>query len=233
MKYLICNLKSNFILSDILNYKQTLENYGDTPNLIVCPSFCFLPTMLSTSYLTGAQDVSEYGNGSYTGKVSARMLKSINVNCILLNHAELNDKRNKVLAKLKKCLKNKIPVYLFLSEKKEEYDYQYSVNALLKQINYYLNDLKKADYQYLNFIYEPNWLTDELPLESSEINNIITLLKNNLSTTYQHQFKVFYGKNVNLNLIKELALSNVDGFVVGKNSLDVKKVLKMLNVLKK
>ncbi len=231
MKSLICNLKSNLTFEEILNYKKNLENL-EVPNLIVCPPFCYLPIMHSKKFLIGAQDVSEFGNGPYTGKVSARMLKSFDTFCVLLNHIELKNKRNKVLAKLKKCLKAKLNVYLFLSETKDEHNYQYTNKVLQEQIHYYLKDLKKEDYKLISFIYEPSWLIGLESLESNEINTIITNLKEELENTYQHSFNVLYGGGVDENLIQKLKNSNVDGFAIGNNCLDINKVIKIINILK-
>ena len=231
MKRLICNLKANFNLEEILDYKKNLENLNDIENLIVCPSFCFLPVMYSKKYLIGAQDVSEYGNGSYTGKVTVRMLKSIGVSCVLLNHAELKNKKNKVLAKLKKCVKSKMPVYIFISETMEEHNYQYTNKVLKEQISYYLKNISKEDYKYISFIYEPNWLIGKECLSKEEIENIIYVLKAELKDMYGYSFNWLYGGGVNEDLVRNLSKSNIDGFVVGNNSLDVDKVVNMVNIL--
>lgn len=233
MKRLICNLKANFNLEEILDYKKNLDNLSNIENLIICPSFCFLPVMYSKKYLIGAQDVSEYGNGSYTGKVTVRMLKSIGVSCVLLNHAELKNKKNKVLAKLKKCVKCKMPVYIFISETMEEHNYQYTNKVLKEQISYYLKNIGKEDYQYVSFIYEPNWLIGERPLDAKEINNIVYILKKDLEDTYKHSFTILYGGGVTLDLVKDLKESYVDGFVIGNNSLDVNNIINIVNILKK
>ena len=233
LKSLICNLKANFNLEDVLEYKKVLVNHGDIPNLIVCPSFCFLPVMYSKNYQIGAQDVSEYGNGAYTGKVSVRMLKSLRVSAVLLNHAELKNKKSKVLAKLKKCLKAKMPVYIFISETAEEHNYQYTLKVLQNQIAYYLKNISHDNYQYISFIYEPNWLIGETSLEATEINNLIYILKKELENTYQHSFNILYGGGVNLSLVEALKDSFVDGFAIGNNSLDVNNILNIVNTLKK
>lgn len=232
MKNLICNLKANFSLEEILDYKKNLDTLKEPSNLIVCPAFCYLPVMYSKKYLIGAQDVSEYGNGAYTGKVTVRMLKSLGVSSVLLNHVELKNKKNKVLAKLKKCLKAKMPVYIFISETFEEHNYQYTNKVLLEQVSYYLKNITKDDYKYISFIYEPNWLIGEKSLEATEINNIIYILKKELENTFKYSFKICYGGGVNLELIKSLKDSYVDGFAIGNNSLDVNNIINIVNFLK-
>ena len=79
MKPLICNLKMEHSLQDILQYKKELEHCVNSFSLVVCPPFCYLPIMHSKYYKIGAQDVSCYRNGSFTGKVSAEALKSLDV----------------------------------------------------------------------------------------------------------------------------------------------------------
>ena len=186
--------------------------------------------MYSKKYFIGAQDVSEYGNGSYTGKVTVRMLKSLGVSCVLLNHAELKNKKNKVLAKLKKCVKCKMPVYIFISETIEEHNYQYTNKVLHKtgKSSGYVDD-----YKYISFIYEPSWLIGDKALDSKEINNIVYILKKELEDTYKHSFSIFYGGGVTLDLVKDLKESYVDGFAIGNNSLDVNNIVNIVNYLKK
>ena len=56
--------------------------------LVICPAYPFLPILHSRKFYLGAQDVSEYKNGSYTGEVSAEMLKSLDVQYVIIGHHE-------------------------------------------------------------------------------------------------------------------------------------------------
>ena len=48
---------------------------------------------------------------------------------------------------------------------------------------------------------------------------------------YGYSFNWLYGGGVNEDLVRNLSKSNIDGFVVGNNSLDVDKVVNMVNIL--
>ena len=181
MKPLICNLKMEHNLKEILNYKQELENCENSCDLIVCPPFIYLPIMHSKFYKIGAQDVSSYKNGPYTGKVSASALKSIDVNSVLIGHSELNDNFETKLKKLIMVISEGLQAYVLISDSKEDHDYQYTYIKLMNKIRAYLAKVMPKDYKYITFIYEPYWLIgSKNALSGQEISNLFYQLKKEL-----------------------------------------------------
>ena len=63
-----------------------------TEGLFVCPSFPLVPALLETfgaaGGLVGAQDVSPYPSGAYTGEVSAEVLAQLGVRLVMAGHPE-------------------------------------------------------------------------------------------------------------------------------------------------
>ena len=234
MKLLICNLKMNYLLPDIIEYKNKLNKVDCKDNLLICPSYCYLPIMHARNYLIGAQDVSENENGSFTGQVSVEMLKSLDVRGILLNHKEINNNLEIVKKKLIRCLKYKIPVYIFISETVYEHYYQYTVEKLLEQIEYLIKDINKENYSLISFVYEPSWLIGKnTSLNSATIKNLFYILKKEFKYQYNYNFKLLYGGGLKEDVIRELnSFAMIDGFVLGNMSLDIEKVINIIKILK-
>ena len=65
---------------------------SDSAKVAVCVPFPYLAQVQSivdgSALLLGAQDVSEFKEGAYTGEVSAKMLKECGVSLVLVGHSE-------------------------------------------------------------------------------------------------------------------------------------------------
>ena len=69
MKYLVSNLKANFTLNDMEVYLKALKNIDTSKlNYIVCPSALYMYLFKDAEFKLGAQDVSVYPKGAYTGE---------------------------------------------------------------------------------------------------------------------------------------------------------------------
>ena len=80
MKYLMCNLKSNMTLEEIISYEHSLRKFSKKDiNLVLFPSHPYLVFFRDEIYNLGSQDVSCFKGGAYTGEVNAMQLKSMNV----------------------------------------------------------------------------------------------------------------------------------------------------------
>ena len=217
-------------LQDILKYKKELENCVGSYSLIVCPPFCYLPIMHSKYYKIGAQDVSCYGNGSYTGKVSAQALKSLDVYGVLIGHSEIEDSFESKLKKLRRVVSEGMQAYVLISDTKEEHDYQYSYVKLMNKIRAYLSRVLPKDYKNITFVYEPSWLIGgNETLLVDEIVNLFYQLKKELQFEYKYDFPLFYGGGISSTNIQELYDNDViDGLLLGNFCKRAKNLVKFL-----
>lgn len=96
--YFIANLKSHFTTQDSENYfeelKKTISNIDTKRNtLIFCPSFTLLELFnrkkreMNLPISIGAQNVSSFGEGAYTGEVFAGQLQNI-AEYVIIGHSE-------------------------------------------------------------------------------------------------------------------------------------------------
>ena len=92
-----CSSKSYFTALQAADWGATVvDRAADDPagmtGLFICPSFPLLPALLETvgaaGGLVGAQDVSSYPPGAYTGEVSAPVLAELGVRLVMVGHPE-------------------------------------------------------------------------------------------------------------------------------------------------
>ena len=112
--YIVANWKSNKTVSEATEWIKQLTAYSlpSTANLeiVVCPPFTLLYPLkavvssLSSVVHLGAQDVSPFPDGAYTGEVSARMLKDLGVTYVMIGHSE----RRKYFNENEQILANKV-----------------------------------------------------------------------------------------------------------------------------
>ena len=234
MKPLICNLKMNHTMDDMIKYKAILGNIS-YPNLIICPSYPFLAMMKSPTYQVCAQNVSSHLVGSFTGEVSASMLKSVGACGSLIGHVETKTKFDEVSDKLHQVLRCDMKAYVLLTDTLDDYDYQYTATVLLSQIRGLLAHVSVKDYDKIHFVYEPKYMIgkdEALPIES--VSSIFTLLKQELLSDYDYKFPLYYGGGLTVNNIDSYYLCEViDGLFVGKAINHPEELKKMTNKLTK
>lgn len=96
MTYIIANFKAHNSLQEMQSWLDAFGSYnldilGTEHTLIVCPPFPSIALFSSTIHHPrvhiGAQDISEYSEGSYTGDVPAESLQGIATH-VLIGHSE-------------------------------------------------------------------------------------------------------------------------------------------------
>ena len=84
MKKIFLNWKQNGNFKEILNFKNNVKN----KNFVLLLPFPYLSFGLQGEFEIGAQDVSPFKNGSFTGEVGSLMLKENGAKFCLVGHSE-------------------------------------------------------------------------------------------------------------------------------------------------
>lgn len=112
---IVANWKSNKTVGEAEEWMNEISNFQlPIPNdleVVLCAPFTLLP-LLATKLQSnkalklklGAQDVSPFPDGAYTGEISARMLKDLGVEYVMIGHSE----RRKYLKEDEQTLANKV-----------------------------------------------------------------------------------------------------------------------------
>lgn len=230
MKYLFLNHKMNLNKDEIIDYNNELNkiNY-EAHEIAVFPSAVYLSLMDSSNYKIGAQNVCIYENGSYTGEVSASQLASLNCSYCLVGHSErraiFKESNEEICLKLRNLQNAGITPVLCVgeSDKNNRYD-------VLKE---QLSVLSSCDLDKLIIAYEPVYsIGTGVVLGNNEINEVILWIKQYILDNFSKKVFVLYGGSVNdSNIVTLNTVSSLDGFLIGKSSLSVDKVTKILEVI--
>jgi len=228
LKLLICNLKMNHTLKEMIEYRKRLEE-ENVSNMILCPATCFLPIMHSSHYELCAQNVSLKKKENFTGATSLKALKSLDVKNYLVGHIETEDTLENKINKTKWITDNLGHAFVILTVTKEEHDYQYTATKLLGQIRAILSKIRPEYQENVSFIYEPYWLIGkEETLEEKVISNIFYQLKEELKRDYNKEFLLLYGGGLNENTILPFLESEyIDGLLLGSFANKVENVINL------
>ena len=233
-KLLIGNMKMNLTYSEIMEYIEQMRDYK---KFIICPSSLYIPYFIENGFEVGVQNISEYGQGAYTGEISVTQANSMNIKYSLIGHSErrikFNEDDNVINKKLRKTVSNNLNAILCIGETFDEKEQLLTKEVLKKQI---INDLNEVDEFYLKNIiiaYEPVWAigTGKVP-SLEDIKEIIEYIKKIVNETYGFNPKVLYGGSINENNINDLnTIDIVDGFLVGGACLVPEKFIKIIETI--
>jgi triosephosphate isomerase (TIM) len=197
--------------------------------VIVCPPYTSLSTaqqLLKGSIIKlGAQDVSLFDSGAYTGEVSLGMLKSVGCEYVIVGHserrqyhAETNEIINK---KAKKVLDGGLLPIICIGETLNEREKGIMEQVLTTQTKGVLANLTLAEVEKSIVAYEPVWAigtgktaTKEQAEEAHKL--IRKVIAEIYSSSVAEKVVIQYGGSVKPDNAKELlSQSNIDGALVG------------------
>ncbi len=226
MKYLMCNLKSNKTLKEILIYKKKLESINHSnKEFILFPSSIYLGLFYDTNYKIGSQIISEHESGSYTGEILANQLASLRVSYVLINHCEIRETLNSCLLKIKNATKNQIKVVYCIGKETNGYE----IEKLKGQIKSIFDQLIRTEMENIIIAYEPCWaINKEDVINASALKNIIKKLKQYINCEYDIKVDFVYGGSINIeNFDKLVKIDNLDGYLLGNCANKPENILKI------
>lgn len=180
----------------------------------------------------GGQDCHFEDAGSFTGDISAAMLKKVGCQYVIIGHSERrtnHHETNEIVAKkLATALKQKLIPILCVGESKEVREQNQHLAFVYEQIIKSVPTDIKCD--KLVIAYEPIWSigTGLVPTEQ-QIEEITKLIKKIFTEKFSgavKEFFVLYGGSVTSQNSAEI-LKISDGLLVGKASLDVEEFIKI------
>ena len=238
MKYLIANFKQNKNSSEIELYESGLRRKGIRDiKVIICPTHPFLHKFGGNNYFLGAQDVSIYTGGAYTGEVSASQLASIGVKYVLVGHSErrayFNEQEGMLITKIHNALANGLTPVFCVGESAVQKEQGITFNVLEQQLATVMNDFTREELKNFIIAYEPLWAigTGLVPTKN-DIEEINSFIEKIIMDYYELDVPVLYGGSVNSKTILEFtSINNLDGFLVGGASLDIDEFGALIDIL--
>ncbi len=219
--------------------KQRIESA--TAEVVICPPFVYLPVLKGLTL--GAQNCFYEDKGTFTGKISAPMLKDIGVEYVIIGHSEIRkmgETDEKINKRIKSALRAGLKPILCVGENYEQKEKGETETVLKNQLAGALSGVKDAE--NLTVAYEPVWAisggdpykTKELPT-AEKVGKTHSYIRNLLADMYSKEFadniRIIYGGSSNAGNAEDyLKNGKVQGFLVGGASLkpdDFSKIVKL------
>ena len=179
--------------------------------------------------------------GAYTGEISAKMLNSVNCEYVILGHSErrhvFNETDEEIKKKVDKALASGLKPILCVGEKLEQRKSGDTEKLLKSQYNSAFDGVSEEDFAKCIVAYEPVWAigTGETatPEQADEAHKLIReLTKDKYSAKMADDLKILYGGSVKPHNAQELIeTENIDGFLVGGASLQVKSFYEIIEIV--
>ncbi|GIL26522.1 triose-phosphate isomerase [Actinocatenispora comari] len=179
----------------------------------------------------GAQDLSPYDSGAYTGDISGAMLAKLGCSYVLVGHSERRELHGEddavVNAKLRAAIKYEIAPILCVGEGLHVRKAGEHVAHCTEHLTAALKGVKAEQAESLVVAYEPVWAIGTGETATPEdAQEVIAALRAKLAELYSpelaDQIRILYGGSVkSKNIAGIMAQPDIDGALVGGASLDV------------
>lgn len=236
-KIIIANFKMNTTPSEMKGYSMTLatKTVNTKNQIIVCPPFTHLAIakqFLDGSKITlGAQNVSDAEKGTYTGEISASMLKDLGVEYVIIGHSERRSRFKEtdkmVNRKIKTALSCGLKVILCIGEDLTTRSARQAGQFVRKQLNDALKGIYENEFEGIIVAYEPIWaIGTGKSATLKDIEKMTALLRKEVAGLYSEKagekINIVYGGSIDLNNYKKIiSLPCINGALIGGASLDV------------
>jgi triosephosphate isomerase len=215
-------------------YQQLVASVQIPPDthLFVIPPFTSLSAVKDVAgqpphrVWVGAQNVHWAPDGAYTGEISVGMLLALDVDLVLLGHAERRryfhetdvDLNRKVLAALGAGLR----VLLAVGETAEERSFGVGGETVLRQLRIGLHDVQAGHLGQIQIAYEPVWSIGSggTPASPEDVAPIAKQIRSGCEELFPGsgaEVPILYGGSVDpSNAGTFTALQDIDGLFVGR-----------------
>ena len=233
-KWIIANFKMYKTVEDAIEYANQIKELvcDSKEKIAVCPSFVCIDRMASilkgSNVLVGAQNCADEAEGAYTGEVSARMVKSVGADIVIIGHSErrryYGETNEKIAKKLQFALKEGLTSVVCLADEGADNLEQ----TIRNQLDVILDNVSSTN---VVLAFEPVWAIGTGKTMSLEnIEETLILVKNIAKEYLGYMPEVLYGGSVTSgNAGSILSLNSVDGVLVGgasKNPYEMAKISK-------
>ena len=205
----------------------------DQVETVICAPAVFLRDLVKREgedLRIGAQNMYFEDQGAYTGEISADMLTSYGVEYVVLGHSERRglffETDELINKKTKQAIKKGITPIVCCGESLETREAGTTEAFVSKQIIAAYEGISKEEALKTIVAYEPIWaIGTGVTATSEQANDTIKMVRQTLASLYDQdaasQIRILYGGSVKPANVEELlAMSDIDGALIGGASLD-------------
>ena len=235
MTMIVANWKMNLSCASAAELASNLLKLDlGSCDLIICPPFTMLErigNIIKSSFIKlGGQDCTFTQNGSYTGDISAEMLKSCGCEFVILGHSERRQHHNEsnelIKQKAMAAHDSQLKTIICIGESALERNEGLTLQIIKEQLLYCIpktEEFKNFSPQNLIIAYEPVWaIGSGAAPTSGQISEVALFVRDFLAKRFPFETPplILYGGSVTPHNARAIAnIDCVDGLLIGKASL--------------
>ena len=226
------------LISELIEIEKT-----SNAEVIIAPTFVNLleasKLLKESSIKVAAQNMHFAENGAYTGEISARMLKGVGINTVILGHSErreyFNEDDSLLKQKVDKAMDDDLQVIFCFGEKWEDRSADNHFNVVERQINNALFHLEDENWKSIVLAYEPVWAIGTgqtaSPEQAQDMHAFIRgLVEKQYNSSIAENVSILYGGSVKPDNAQEIfGKKDVDGGLIGGAALNAEPFMKIVN----
>ena len=231
------NWKMNLLASDVQGYADGLlalvPGFSEWCSAVACVPFTSLTAALNafdnSPVGVGAQNMSQYESGAYTGEVSGAQLKDLGVEYVIIGHSErrgLYYETNEIVnKKVHAALEKSLQPIVCVGESLDEREIGVTNDLVAMQIKMALYGLNEESVRKVVIAYEPIWAIGTgrtaTPEDAQEVCRLIRSTVQGLYGEHiSRAMSILYGGSMNeKNAYDLLKQPDIDGGLIGGASL--------------
>ncbi len=229
--FVVGNWKMNGSATLAEGFCQEIQKIGSALADEVKVALCVPDTLLSafsasSQIRVGAQNVSEFDSGAYTGETSATLLKEQGCNLVIVGHSErrqlFGETSAQVAKKAAKAVQMGLTPIVCIGETEEQRQEDKTFNVLAEQLQPVLDGLSKEEVASIWVAYEPVWAIGTGKTASPEqAQEVHSWLRSALGAAGT-DIPLLYGGSVKAGNAEQLfQQKDIDGGLIGGASLDI------------
>ncbi len=198
-------------------------------DIIICPPFTSLSEASSlikdTPIKLGAQNMYFQESGAYTGEISAKMLKSVGCEYVILGHSErrtiFKESDGLINEKIKAALKAGLKPIFCVGETLEERENRKEKDVLKTQLSRGLDQISLDEMKQIIIAYEPVWAIGTgrtaTPAQADEMHEYIrNYIQDDFTPEIAENLIIQYGGSVKPDNAGDLlSRKDIDGALIG------------------
>jgi len=220
-------------------------NLLESVEVVLCPPFVFVPlvgdAIAGSRVKLGAQDVHDKPNGAFTGEVSAKMLKSVGCEYVIVGHSERRlmfaESDGDVCLKTNAAVGAGLKPIICVGETIAERETGRMQEVIRRQVRAALDGIFEFNVRSCVIAYEPIWAIGTgdaaSPEQAQEAHQFIRdVVKDLYTAAAANDVSIIYGGSIkDSNAAELLSQADVDGGLVGGASLDTSSFLGIVKAL--
>ena len=242
---IIGNWKMNMNIPDALKLITGLKNKlsgKHDAEVAIAPPFTALNSahiaLADSNIKLGAQDVSRFDKGAYTGEVSAKMVADAGCEYVIVGHSErrhyFHETNKDCNKKITLCFEEELTPIYCVGETVDERDAHKTLDVIELQLREALTGFKVHEIDNLVIAYEPVWAIGTgraaLSKDAESVHGFIReICASMFGGVIADTLRIIYGGSVtDENIRTFMKEKNINGALVGGASLSLEKFVKIV-----